>query len=131
MERRKNINTSSRAQEVILKRAADLAEALYTMPRNNQLSLSLPRSPCSRDRDGNNMSSTAGGAGTGFNPYTGQLAVTVHDHSSTGQWNDGEWCTANTSSSRSGGKVDVDFASKAATNERELCLSDRIRVVPF
>lgn len=79
------------SQEVILKRAADLAEALYTMPRNNQLSLSLPRSPCPRDRDGNNMSSTtSGSAGTGFNPYTGQLAVTVHDHSAAGQWNDGK-----------------------------------------
>lgn len=78
-------------QEVILKRAADLAEALYTMPRNNQLSLSLPRSPCSRDRDSNNMSTT-GSAGTGFNPYTGQLAVTVHDHGASGQWNDGECC---------------------------------------
>ncbi|XP_050061901.1 transcription factor collier isoform X1 [Aphis gossypii] len=77
-------------KEVILKRAADLAEALYTMPRNNQLSLSLPRSPCSRDRDSNNMSSSAGAVGTGFNPYTGQLAVTVHDHGATGQWNDGE-----------------------------------------
>lgn len=77
-------------QEVILKRAADLAEALYTMPRNNQLSLSLPRSPCPRDRDGNNMSTTAGSVGTGFNPYTGQLAVTVHDHGVTGQWNDGK-----------------------------------------
>lgn len=79
-----------RLQEVILKRAADLAEALYTMPRNNQLSLSLPRSPCSRDRDGNNMSSATGPAGTGFNPYTGQLAVTVHDHGAASQWNDGE-----------------------------------------
>lgn len=82
-------------QEVILKRAADLAEALYTMPRNNQLSLSLPRSPCSRDRDSNNMTSTTGAAGTGFNPYTGQLAVTVHDHGAVGQWNDGECCNNN------------------------------------
>lgn len=32
-------------QEIILKRAADLAEALYSMPRNNQLALGAGRSP--------------------------------------------------------------------------------------
>lgn len=40
-------------KEIILKRAADIAEALYSMPR-----------------------SPSGGASTGFN-YSGQLAVTV------------------------------------------------------
>ncbi|KAF7279581.1 hypothetical protein GWI33_006977 [Rhynchophorus ferrugineus] len=56
-------------KEIILKRAADLAEALYSMPRNNQLSLSAPRSPTM----GNN------GMATSFNAYTGQLAVSVQD----------------------------------------------------
>ncbi|KAL4135841.1 hypothetical protein QTP88_007428 [Uroleucon formosanum] len=99
-------------KEVILKRAADLAEALYTMPRNNQLSLSLPRSPCSRDRDGNNMSTTAGAVGTGFNPYTGQLAVTVHDHGASGQWNDDDYGRGQSSSvsPRGGG-----YGSSAST----------------
>ncbi|CAH1119008.1 unnamed protein product [Phaedon cochleariae] len=57
-------------KEIILKRAADLAEALYSMPRNNQLSLSAPRSPTMGN---NGMSST-------FNAYTGQLAVSVQEN---------------------------------------------------
>ncbi|KAK9751466.1 Transcription factor COE1 helix-loop-helix domain [Popillia japonica] len=56
-------------KEIILKRAADLAEALYTMPRNNQLSLSAPRSPTMANN----------GMTTSFNTYTGQLAVSVQD----------------------------------------------------
>ncbi|XP_066149667.1 transcription factor collier isoform X3 [Euwallacea fornicatus] len=56
-------------KEIILKRAADLAEALYSMQRNNQLSLSAPRSPTM----GNN------GMPSSFNAYTGQLAVSVQD----------------------------------------------------
>ncbi|KAK2163660.1 hypothetical protein LSH36_75g00023 [Paralvinella palmiformis] len=63
-------------KEIILKRAADLAEALYSMPRNpNQLSLPAPRSPAM-----NNPS--------GFNSYTGQLAVSVQD-TANGQWEEG------------------------------------------
>ncbi|XP_064630595.1 transcription factor COE3-like isoform X2 [Lineus longissimus] len=63
-------------KEIILKRAADLAEALYSMPRNpNQLSLPAPRSP--------SMNNTSG-----FNTYTGQLAVSVHD-TANGQWEEG------------------------------------------
>ena len=63
-------------QEIILKRAADLAEALYSMPRNpNQLSLPAPRSPA--------MNNTSG-----FNSYTGQLAVSVQD-TANGQWEEG------------------------------------------
>lgn len=58
-------------KEIILKRAADLAEALYSMPRNNQLALTAPRSPAVP----NNMS--------GFNAYTGL-------ESGNSQWNDGE-----------------------------------------
>lgn len=49
-------------KEIILKRAADLAEALYSMPR----------SP---------------GGSTGFNSYSGQLAVSVQDGSA--QWAEG------------------------------------------
>jgi early B-cell factor len=64
------------SQEIILKRAADLAEALYSMPRNpNQLSLPAPRSPA--------MNNTSG-----FNSYTGQLAVSVQD-TTNGQWEEG------------------------------------------
>lgn len=52
-------------KEIILKRAADLAEALYSMPR----------SP---------------GGTTGFNSYSGQLAVSVQDGSA--QWAEGKYC---------------------------------------
>ncbi|ROT81439.1 putative transcription factor collier isoform X5 [Penaeus vannamei] len=65
-------------KEIILKRAADLAEALYSMPRNNQLALPAPRSPA--------MNQTS--AMTGFNTYTGQLAVSVQDTANT-QWGEG------------------------------------------
>ena len=62
----------------MLKRAADLAEALYSMPRNpNQISLPPPRSPAI-----NNSSPMSS-----FNTYTGQLAVSVQDPS--GQWEEG------------------------------------------
>jgi len=60
-------------QEIILKRAADLAEALYSMPRNhNQLALPSSRSPAM-----NNSS--------GFNTYAGQLAQVDPIN---GQWDD-------------------------------------------
>lgn len=42
---------SSRMQEIILKRAADLAEALYSMPRN-QLPIGPPRSPALNNSSG-------------------------------------------------------------------------------
>lgn len=69
-------------QEIVLKRAADLAEALYSMPRNpNQLSLPPPRSPAMTN--GSPMSS--------FNPpYSGQLAVSIQD--TNGQWEEGRSC---------------------------------------
>ncbi|KAF8790327.1 transcription factor collier-like isoform X1 [Argiope bruennichi] len=57
-------------KEIILKRAADLAEALYSMPRNNQLALPAPRSPA--------LNNAA--AMSGFNAYTGQLAVNVQEN---------------------------------------------------
>nr|XP_042897423.1 transcription factor collier isoform X1 [Parasteatoda tepidariorum] len=57
-------------KEIILKRAADLAEALYSMPRNNQLALPAPRSPALNNAV----------AMSGFNAYTGQLAVNVQEN---------------------------------------------------
>ncbi|KAJ3627059.1 hypothetical protein MTP99_014466 [Tenebrio molitor] len=88
-------------KEIILKRAADLAEALYTMPRNNQLSLSAPRSPTMAN---NGMTST-------FNTYTGQLAVSVQDNGN-GQWTEEEYGRAQSSSvsPRGGG-----YCSSAST----------------
>ncbi|XP_016993819.1 transcription factor collier isoform X5 [Drosophila takahashii] len=58
-------------KEIILKRAADLVEALYSMPR----------SP---------------GGSTGFNSYAGQLAVSVQDGS--GQWTEDDYQRAQSSS---------------------------------
>uniref|UniRef100_A0A1A9WN91 IPT/TIG domain-containing protein n=1 Tax=Glossina brevipalpis TaxID=37001 RepID=A0A1A9WN91_9MUSC len=58
-------------KEIILKRAADLVEALYSMPR----------SP---------------GGSTGFNSYAGQLAVSVQD--GTGQWTEDDYQRAQSSS---------------------------------
>lgn len=55
-------------KEIILKRAADLAEALYSMPRNNQLSLPTPRSPATMAQTGSMGS---------FNSYSGQLAASA------------------------------------------------------
>ncbi|GFV34226.1 hypothetical protein TNCV_1154011 [Trichonephila clavipes] len=57
-------------EELLLKRATDLAEALYSMPQNNQLSLPSPRSPAL-----NNAATMSG-----FNAYTGQLAVNVQEN---------------------------------------------------
>ncbi|CAN7990677.1 unnamed protein product [Ixodes hexagonus] len=59
-------------KEIILKRAADLAEALYSMPRQNQLALQGPRSPVLN----------SGSAVSGFNAYAaaGQLAVNVQEN---------------------------------------------------
>jgi len=65
-------------KEIVLKRAADLAEALYSMPRNNQLGLASPRSPPVAPA---NMGS--------FSNYTaGQLAVAVQPgvDPNSGQW---------------------------------------------
>lgn len=52
-------------KEIILKRAADIAEALYSMPR-----------------------SPTGGASSSFNSYTGQLAVSVQPDANS-QWTEG------------------------------------------
>ncbi|XP_069357926.1 transcription factor collier isoform X1 [Maniola hyperantus] len=79
-------------KEIILKRAADLAEALYSMPRNNQLGLGAPRSPP---------------ASMPFNSYTGQLAVSVQDTAAS-QWAEEEYA-------RSGGSVSPRYCSAAST----------------
>ncbi|XP_049872230.1 transcription factor collier isoform X4 [Pectinophora gossypiella] len=79
-------------KEIILKRAADLAEALYSMPRNNQLGLGAPRSPP---------------ASMPFNSYTGQLAVSVQD-TAAGQWTEEDYA-------RSGGSVSPRYCSAAST----------------
>ncbi|KAK6635720.1 hypothetical protein RUM44_000974 [Polyplax serrata] len=73
-------------KEIILKRAADLAEALYSMPRTNQL-MSAPRSP----------SMSNNGMSAGFNTYTGQLAVSVQENGN-GQWTEEEFGRAQSSS---------------------------------
>jgi len=70
---------TSHPQEIVLKRAADLAEMLYSMRNPNQLSLPAPRSP-----PVNNAPMT------GFNTYSGQLAVSVPEN---GQWEDGKSLT--------------------------------------
>ena len=69
-----NHNHHSLFQEIILKRAADLAEALYSMPRN-QLSLPAPQA-------------TTMNSSSAFNSYTGQLSVNVKD-TANGQWDEG------------------------------------------
>lgn len=56
-------------KEIILKRAADLAEMLYQIPRNNQLALA---SPSPRSPNGQLQSS--------FNAYSGQLSVNVEQN---------------------------------------------------
>ena len=77
-------------KEIVLKRAADLAEALYSMPRNNQLALTAAGSP----RSPSAISASAQQAAAmhaGFNSYSGQLAVSVQENAvANGQWAEGE-----------------------------------------
>ncbi|XP_014218394.1 transcription factor collier isoform X2 [Copidosoma floridanum] len=77
------------SKEIILKRAADLAEALYNVPRANP---SAPRSPGSshgsQQQQQQQPPTTGTSAGTGFNSYTGQLAVTVQENGSSAKWTD-------------------------------------------
>lgn len=61
----------------MLKRAADLAEALYSMPSRGNLPQT--RSPP--------MSTTAMNS---YNGYASQLAVSEHDPTNAGQWKDGQ-----------------------------------------
>ncbi|RZF45033.1 hypothetical protein LSTR_LSTR001994 [Laodelphax striatellus] len=96
-------------KEIILKRAADLAEALYSMPRNNQLSLGAPRSPPSGIPGNNGMSA-------GFNTYTGQLAVSVQENG-TGQWGEEDYNRGQSASvsPRAGGGNGGGYGSSAST----------------
>ncbi|XP_043267994.1 transcription factor collier isoform X2 [Venturia canescens] len=72
-------------KEIILKRAADLAEVLYSMPRSGNTSISgTPGSPGS----GHPTAPPTSSSGTGFNSYTGQLAVTVQENGSAAKWTD-------------------------------------------
>ncbi|XP_012281353.1 transcription factor collier [Orussus abietinus] len=72
-------------KEIILKRAADLAEALYSMPRSGNAGISGgPRSPGT----GHPPAPPTSGAATAFNSYTGQLAVTVQENGSAAKWTD-------------------------------------------
>ncbi len=78
-------------KEIVLKRAADLAEALYSMPRNNQLAglagaAGSPRSPSAISAS----AQQAAAMHAGFNSYSGQLAVSVQENAvANGQWAEG------------------------------------------
>ena len=69
-------------KEIILKRAADLVEAVYSVPRGSN---SAPRSPGSSHAPAPPTSSA-----TAFNSYTGQLAVTVQENGTSSKWTDGQ-----------------------------------------
>ncbi|XP_015602901.1 transcription factor collier isoform X2 [Cephus cinctus] len=72
------------AKDTILKRAADLVEAFYTMSRNGNTGIpGAPRSPGS----GHPPAPPTSGSATAFNSYTGQLAVTVQENGSA-KWTD-------------------------------------------
>ena len=64
-------------QEIVLKRAADLAEALYDMPSNRG---ALPQS---------RSSPMSNSAMANYNGYASQLS-SEHELTSNGQWKDGE-----------------------------------------
>ncbi|EFN69353.1 Transcription factor collier [Camponotus floridanus] len=72
-------------KEIVLKRAADLAEAIYSMPKGGNMGITgAPRSPGSVHAPAPPTSSSA----TVFNSYTGQLAVTVQENGSAAKWTD-------------------------------------------
>jgi len=76
-------------QETILKRAADLAEVLYSMPRsaasNHQLSLTSSRSPVIPGSMSTSPSSA--GAIASFSSYVGHLDA-AGAATGNGQWDD-------------------------------------------
>lgn len=75
-------------KEIVLKRAADLAEAIYSMPKSGNMGIAgAPRSPGSVHAPAPPTSSSA----TVFNSYTGQLAVTVQENGSAAKWTDGTY----------------------------------------
>ena len=76
-------------KEVVLKRAADLAEALYSMPRNNHLALTGPTPPRSI------TTQQAAAMHAGFNSYTGQLAASVQDSAAAAAATNGQWAEGN------------------------------------
>ncbi|XP_008215608.1 transcription factor collier [Nasonia vitripennis] len=89
-------------KEIILKRAADLAEAVYSMPRSSNASgitSSAPRSPGSSHAAQPPTSSSA----TAFNSYTGQLAVTVQENGTSSKWTDDGGTSVTTGAGSGGG----------------------------
>ena len=86
-------------KEIVLKRAADLAEALYSMPRNNQLAslsaaaASSPRSPSAAAISAAATHQAAAAHANAFNSYTGQLAVSMQENAAAvnGQWAEGDF----------------------------------------
>ncbi|XP_014231954.1 transcription factor collier isoform X2 [Trichogramma pretiosum] len=77
-------------KEIILKRAADLAEALYGVGGRGPVP--PPRSPGSNVGHSSAVqsqppTSTTSGA-TAFNSYSGQLAVTVQENGASSKWTD-------------------------------------------
>ncbi|XP_058808295.1 transcription factor collier isoform X2 [Phymastichus coffea] len=74
-------------KEIVLKRAADLAEVLYSSQRaTNAIASSAPRSPGSSTHAAAPPPTST--ATTGFNSYTGQLAVTVQENGASSKWTD-------------------------------------------
>ncbi|XP_033219676.1 transcription factor collier isoform X1 [Belonocnema kinseyi] len=99
-------------KEIILKRAADLAEALYSMPRGGNSSISgAPRSPGTGHPAAPPTSSSA----TAFNSYTGQLAVTVQENGSAAKWTDDGGSVTTGAGAGGGGNVDAYRQSSSAS----------------
>ncbi|XP_051960135.1 transcription factor COE1-A-like isoform X2 [Xyrauchen texanus] len=75
-------------KEVILKRAADLVEALYGMPHNNQRAADIAEALYNVPRNHNQLTgltnSSVHASMMGVNSFTGQLAVNVSDSSQGG-----------------------------------------------
>ncbi|XP_011341442.1 transcription factor collier isoform X2 [Ooceraea biroi] len=88
-------------KEIVLKRAADLAEALYSMPKSGNMGITGSlRSPGSVHAPVPPTSSSA----TAFNSYTGQLAVTVQENGTAAKWtDDGSSVTTGASAGGGGG----------------------------
>ncbi|XP_043077974.1 transcription factor COE1-A isoform X2 [Onychostoma macrolepis] len=75
-------------KEVILKRAADLVEALYGMPHNNQRAADIAEALYNVPRNHNQLTgltnSSVHASMMGVNSFTGQLAVNVSESSQGG-----------------------------------------------
>ncbi|CAL8303922.1 unnamed protein product [Gadus morhua 'NCC'] len=86
----KNGCSVPQCQEVILKRAADLVEALYGMPHNNQeiilkRAADIAEALYSVPRGHTQLSGSAHSGMMGVNSFTGQLSVNVSDTQQTNQ----------------------------------------------